>query len=69
MKNKEMANNNNDLAKQLRILAREAELERREKFGELRSKQWSGKPSSKQERRKFKQKIQQYLDNPNKYEE
>lgn len=59
-----MKDKDREFARYLRKIARESEMEERaEKGGPIfRSKTWDTTPSHKQERRSFKQRINQFLD-------
>lgn len=45
----------NEFIKSLKRIMREERLAREKQFGKLKSKSWDEKPSSKDQRRKFKQ--------------
>jgi hypothetical protein len=55
-----------DFAKDLHRFNREIELEQKEEFGDRlpRAKSWGGRPSNKQERRRFKQNAFRLIDDP-----
>jgi hypothetical protein len=52
-----MSDNNENIAKEMRRLARDLEQEAESNFGKLKSKTWSNKKTNKQERRENKNQL------------